>query len=281
MNLESFLTIRHLRESPAEAIETLEGVNANELYRAALAVQNDLHVGANVRYLSGRAEWLAARLVLDLGCGPGDLIAHLSRQFSAKSYTGVDVNEDFVAIARDQTRGLDHCRIIHADLYDFAAGRYDFVILSAVLQHLKYPDRLMKHLPDLLCEGGTVLFLDTTRESFVDADPPIVAFDDFYNRLEPVQKEHTGSRDCMAELERQLAGTGFRLVESLARRTPVSGGGGRQKVVQYLILGCSIGARMMSQPLDLNALVADLLRWHDAEDSRLDLKSRLLLIARA
>lgn len=281
MDLESFLTIRHLRESSTGAIERLESCDANDLYGAALAVQNELLVGDTIRYLGGRAEWRAAGSVLDLGCGPGDLIAHLSRRFPAKSYTGVDLSEEFVTVAADRTRGLGNCRIVHADLYEFAEGRYDFVILRAVLQHLKYPDRLMERLPDLLSGNGAVLFLDTTKENFVAAHPPIAAFDDFYDKLAAAQKEHTGSRDCMAELEGRLPGTGFRVVESLALLIPVTGAESREKVVQYLILGCAIAARMMSTPLDLNALVGDLLRWYDAEDSRLDIRSRLLLIARA
>ncbi len=280
MNLKSFLTIRHLRQSPAEAIERLENASADDIYRSALALQNELHVGATLDYLGGRAEWLAAKTVLDLGCGPGDLIAHVACQFPDKSYTGVDINEDFVAIAREQSRGLSHCRFVHADLYEYAEGRYDFAILRAVLQHLKDPDRLMKHLPDILCEKSAVLFLDTTRENFVEAAPPIATFNEFYDRLEAVQKDHTGSRDCIAELEGQLPKTGFRLVESRAPLISVSGASNKEKVAQYLILGCAVAGKMMSLPVDLNGLFADLLHWHDAENGRLGLKSRMLLIER-
>jgi SAM-dependent methyltransferase len=281
MNVESFLTIPHLKESPAAVIQMLEGADANALYRATLAIQNELNIGAAFRYLDGRPEWQRARSVLDLGCGPGDLIAHLGRRFPGKAYTGVDMNPDFIAIAAEQTRGLQACRFIGGDLYDFSQGRHDFIILRAVLQHLKDPDRLMKHLPDLLSGNGVVLFLDTTRENFVEANPSLAVWNDFYDRVEAVQKEHTGSRDCMAELEARLPGTGFRILESLGQSIPVAGAEDRQRVIQYLILGCSITARMMSLPVDLKALVTDLLSWHDARNSNLVLKSRLMLMGSA
>jgi SAM-dependent methyltransferase len=278
MSFASFITIRDLKNSPMEVLHRLDGEDANAVYRAGLAIQNELYVGSTLRYLETRSEWLKAETVLDLGCGPGDLIHDLCRSYPDKSYTGVDMNQDFIATAGEQARGSSLCRFIQADLHEFSEGRYDFIILRAVLQHLKDADRLMRHLPELVHGKGVVLFLDTTRENFVEAEPPIAAWNDFYRRLEAAQKEHTGSRDCIAELEARLPGTVFQRLESLAPLIAVSGAQDRKKVVQYLILACAIATRMMSLPLDLNALIADLIRWHDTKNSRLALKSRLLLI---
>jgi SAM-dependent methyltransferase len=183
-------------------------------------------------------------------------------------------------MAKEQTKTSANCVFYHDDLYEFARGRYDCVILRAVLQHLHDPDRFMKHLPALLNDGAAALFLETTRENFVVADPPIATFSEFYDRLEAVQKGHTGSRDCIGELEGQLRKYGFRLLEMNSPMIPVSDPEDRIKAVQYLILGCAITNRMMSMPIEFEDLFADLLHWYEAKDSRLSLKSRRMLIGR-
>jgi SAM-dependent methyltransferase len=280
MDIESILTIRNLKTFPADIIKTLAEMTENDLYRTTLRVQNDLNIVENVRYLSANPKWTRAKTVLDLGCGPGDLVARLSGYFADKFYTGVDLNEDFIKVAKEQTRTLKNCVFNHADLYEFAQGRYDFIILRAVLQHLNNLDRFMSHLPALLLDGAAVLFFETTRENFVVADPPISTFNEFYNRLEAIQKEHTGSRDCIAELEGQLRKYGFKLLEISSPMIPVTTAENRVKAIQYLILGCAIANKMMAMPIDFEDLFADLIHWHEIKDSRLSLKSRRMLIER-
>jgi SAM-dependent methyltransferase len=278
MGIESILTVHNLQTSQRDVIRSLEETGENDLYRATLNVQNDLFFAANARYLGGNPKWNAAKTVLDLGCGPGDLVFQLSRFFADKFYSGVDLNEAFIKIAREKTRTLKNCVFYHADLYEFSQGRFDFIILRAVLQHLSDPDRFMKHLPVILQHGAAVIFFETTRENFVVADPPITTFNEFYRRLEAIQKEHTGSRDCIAELEGQLAKYGFKLLELANPLLPVSGPENRAKMVQYLILACAITKKMMSLPIEFEDLFEDLIHWHEAKGSRLNLKSRLMLI---
>ncbi|MHA1243559.1 MAG: class I SAM-dependent methyltransferase [Candidatus Heimdallarchaeota archaeon] len=68
--------------------------------------------------------------VLDLGCGTGTLHTHLP---DTVEYTGLDLNEDFIAFVNKKNRGTAHVRDILKDLSDFQA---DTVILSDVLHHV-------------------------------------------------------------------------------------------------------------------------------------------------
>lgn len=278
MDFDSLLTIRNLKLSAPETAAALETATENDLYGATLRLQNELNIDATVRYLGSNAQWPAAKTILDLGCGPGDLIAHLAVHFPDKRYSGVDINAHFVSQAKNLTRELNNCEFFQGDLYDFAEGRYDFVILRAVMQHLEEPDRFMKHLPDLLYGSAAVLLLETTRENFIEADPPIAAFDRFYAQLEAVQKKHTGSRDCIAELLERLALYKFKLLESHTPLNRITTAVNRLKAVQYLILACAVVKKMMPMSLQMSELFADLVAWHDAPHSHMSIKSRRLLI---
>jgi len=280
MNIDSILTIQNIKRTSVEVIKKLMKMSRMDLYAATLRVQNDLHIDDNSQYLATLPKWMAAKSVLDSGCGPGDMIGGLCHRYADKQYSGVDRNWLFILRAKKLLKSLTNCTFYRANLYKFAKGRYDFVILRAVLQHLSDPGRFMRRLPALLNEGAPVLFFETTRENFITADPSIPTFDEFYSRMEEVQKKHTGSRDCIAELERDLSQFGFRLLALDTPVYPVTAPENRLKVVQYLILACTTAKRLMRMPIDLERLLADLLHWYEAKESQLSLKSRRMLIER-
>jgi SAM-dependent methyltransferase len=240
-----------------------------------------LNIGEIVHYLVAHPKWSTAASVLDLVCGPGDLINHLAAFFPDKRFTGVDIKPNFVALAKIQTQRLQNGRFFRGDLYTFTDDRYDFIILKAVLQHLKEPDRFMKYLPNLLYANAVVLFIDTTRENFISAEPRIATFDRLYAQIEAIQKQHTGSCDCMDKLQARLGASGFRLLEAHTPSAPVSIATNRLKAVQFLILaGATVKKMMPSLALDLGELISDLVAWHDAPAPLMSIKSRRMLIER-
>ncbi len=77
---------------------------------------------------------------LEIGCGPGRLMAALSGDFGR--LFGVDVSGEMVALARENLAGIPHAEARRgngADLGDFAAGSIDFCYSYAVFQHI--PDK--------------------------------------------------------------------------------------------------------------------------------------------
>ena len=95
----------------------------------------------------------AVRRVLDVGCGPGTN-AHL---FAGMDYTGIDINERYVAYAAERHPG----KFIAADATQFevpAADRFDFVLINSFLHHI--PDRevkrLLAHLGGVLTGDGCI-----------------------------------------------------------------------------------------------------------------------------
>ncbi len=68
--------------------------------------------------------------VLDYGCGTGDLYRFLKRRDINVKYTGVDINENFIALA---AKKYPECafRVMNADDDEFE-GFYDYIFICGV-----------------------------------------------------------------------------------------------------------------------------------------------------
>ena len=278
MTIESMLRINNLRTSASDIIEKLENISENDIYRIALKVQMDLFLSETLRYLFNHKIWSSAKTVLDLGCGPGDLLSYLAKYFPNKLYTGVDINESFIKIAKKQTNALKNCEFICNDLYNFSDGNYDVIILRAVLQHLKNPVRLLHQLRELLKDNSVVIFNDTPDENFVNSIPKILTFDNFYNQLEVMQKEGGGNRNCLVDLANNLASHNFTLIEAIDQIIPITTEENKLKIIQYLILGCAVAKKMLSIRMELKDLFNDLIKWYDSNPSYIQIKTKWMVI---
>ena len=90
--------------------------------------------------------------VLDLGCGDGELLAHMQRKLHTTGY-GIEIDESKISTAIG--RGLS---IIQQDLNQglgrFADQSFDFVVMAQALQAVQAPDQL---LLDMLRVGREVI----------------------------------------------------------------------------------------------------------------------------
>src|SRR5215472_11026556 len=98
--------------------------------------------------------------VLDIGCGPADILAHLP---DGIQYEGFDANPNYVATARARyrDRGSFTVRAITPDAVD-DIGTFDDVISLAVVHHLADPEAhiLFASAARVLRPGGRVVTLD-------------------------------------------------------------------------------------------------------------------------
>jgi SAM-dependent methyltransferase len=99
----------------------------------------------------------AVRRVLDVGCGPGTNTRH----FAGCDYLGVDLNERYVAYAREKFGR----KFVAADVTTSAigdGGKFDFVLCNSFFHHVDDSGtrRILEHLATLLTEDGHVHVLD-------------------------------------------------------------------------------------------------------------------------
>ena len=83
-----------------------------------------------------------ARIVLDLGCGPGEITCELARRYPAVEFTGVDHSPVAIerASANAARHGLANIRFVAADLTSYTpAARADLVTMFDAFHHLVDP----------------------------------------------------------------------------------------------------------------------------------------------
>ncbi len=131
--------------------------------------------------------------ILDFGCGSGASTAILARMFPDAEIVGVELLDDLLSIARKR---IEHYGFANVELRQSQdgtqlpdnLGQFDFVILSAVFEHL-LPDERTIVPPKIwsLLRGGGYLFINQTP-----------------NRLFPFEL-HTTMLPLINYLPRQLA----------------------------------------------------------------------------
>lgn len=115
---------------------TARGVTRREKPTRHVSLRDDLAVAADLIPNGSR--------VLDLGCGDGQLLAHLQRHHGC---TGSGVEIDPASVCRAIEAGVSVIELdIDHQLTEFASDSYDTVVLSKVLQAARRPAEVLDQM---------------------------------------------------------------------------------------------------------------------------------------
>ena len=106
-----------------------------------------------------------SKQILDQACGTGILTFKIARKFPACRVIGVDLQDEYISIARKKAKDLRQTNIV------FVSGRAEDVILdgdfdcitSSYLAKYADLDRLIKNARGMLREGGVVIIHELTH----------------------------------------------------------------------------------------------------------------------
>ena len=150
--------------------------------------------------------------ILDVGCGPGDVLFMLrKRSGKAAELFGVDASEDMIAVAerRDRIRGAGvDFRVSVAETLPFPDEYFDIVVSSLVFHHLPRAtkEHACREIFRVMKSGGTTIISDlgrpSTRLGYI---------------LALVLQRHEFTADNMLNaVPQSLVKSGFRNVETVA-----------------------------------------------------------------
>ncbi|HEX7286715.1 MAG TPA: class I SAM-dependent methyltransferase [Candidatus Angelobacter sp.] len=96
----------------------------------------------------------------DGGCGSGQRILGLASEFPRASFTGVDMTESSLKIARQQAEqlGIANVTFRKGNLLELnESGKYDVVTSVGVVHHLSDPGKGVRNLSNLVAESGVLV----------------------------------------------------------------------------------------------------------------------------
>jgi ubiquinone/menaquinone biosynthesis C-methylase UbiE len=132
----------------------VEGRGQDKFYRALTA--------AHAHHLKLLERAARDGLVLEIGCGGGDLSSRLAR--TAKRVVGVDLSEGRIRRAREKHLGAAPDGVLtyepmNAEQLDFPADTFDLVCGGAILHHLDL-ERALGEVARVLKPEGRAIFLE-------------------------------------------------------------------------------------------------------------------------
>jgi len=98
--------------------------------------------------------------VLDVGTGPGVLLAELATRRPDLHLAGVDLSADMVAAARRNVRPADVVRVADVTDLPFPDDSFDLVVSSLSLHHWDHPEAAVPQLARVVRPGGRVCVYD-------------------------------------------------------------------------------------------------------------------------
>ncbi len=109
-------------------------------------------------------------IMVDVGCGPGYLVADIARAFPRLHVIGVDIAEEMIQIAADNLSSLgfnERVSFRQGDVQGlpFEDNAADFVVSTLSLHHWPNPKEALEEIHRVLRPGGQFLIFDLRRDA--------------------------------------------------------------------------------------------------------------------
>lgn len=105
--------------------------------------------------------------LLDVGCGPGELIEQLDNNFDNIEMTGIDFSNGMLKVSRLRNQNATHIKMDVADLYRLK-NKFDIIVCTHSLPYYKEPLKFIKDLHGILEDNGKIYMGFASGNNFYD-----------------------------------------------------------------------------------------------------------------
>jgi ubiquinone/menaquinone biosynthesis C-methylase UbiE/acyl carrier protein len=155
--------------------------------------------------------------LLDCGCGPGYVLEKLHGLYPAIQCTGIEVDEQLVAVAKGNVaeKRLNRCRIFQQSVtaMELPDDSFDFVIARLVLEHLPNPMLALKEVLRVLKTGGKAVFVANDFDLHERTAPDSPALEELYDAYRRARRAEGGNPCIGRELPLLMKRAGYSEVD--------------------------------------------------------------------
>jgi 2-polyprenyl-3-methyl-5-hydroxy-6-metoxy-1,4-benzoquinol methylase len=260
------LEFKMLVSDPSEFRKIVAAVPTTDLYAQTLATQTAIYWPATKTFLGNSPQWKQSTDVLEAGCGPGELLSRLVKEFPRKKFFGIDIESDFIGRAQSNLMNSS-VELRVCDVFSFSERTFESVLMWAVLQHLGDPLVAVRRLEKLLVSGGHAFFYDANGKTEIAANPGLPQLNALFTEL---KERGRGKRDadCLTTVQSRISETPFQIIEALDPVVPIEGESCDLYVV-YAFLVSELTKRFYGVESDQSALLREMLDWHRSPDRKM------------
>jgi ubiquinone/menaquinone biosynthesis C-methylase UbiE len=132
---------------------------------------------------------------LDVGCGTGEIVLRLAKEYPHASLVGIDLYEPHLALGRERCRAFwprVEFRVGDAFELDFPAGSFDLVLCRHMLQAVPEPQKVLAEMKRVTRPGGW-LHLVAEDYGMIHCHPCAVDVDRFWREGPIAMGKRTGT----------------------------------------------------------------------------------------
>ena len=169
--------------------------------------------------------------VLELGCGLGATAAKIKYLYPNSQVYGVDICDEVIEIANS------FAEVQQADVENFdwpwQENFFDYVVMGDVLEHLRYPDRILQKLHKLVKNGGHII-LSMPNVMHYSVMIPLLTEGIFPYASEGILDTTHLKMYTKKEIEKLIDSAGFE-VEGIMYSKPIEPNEAQQAIIDKLV----------------------------------------------
>lgn len=275
--VETELSMEQIEPIENPLLDTSEK-NAEEKWHSLLSLQTELFLPYEICFLLQSQIWQDATNILDVGCGNGSYISHISKFFPDKFYTAIDRSPELILIAKKECTA-HNLHFEQKALETFHPEKeFDLILMRLVVQHLNDFSSVLSQAKRLLKPGGKLLIIEPDLNKYHN-QPAMHLFDQMLNDIEVQSAQKNTNRHRLSSLGMIATATSeWAIAQDEVTTVPFVGPFERSKLLDLYHLWIDVLDLSQILPATLNYVREEIKNWSREPSAYSQIGIRFLML---